>query len=165
MKSIPKFDPEILKSGQEYSRYTKERVAELHREYMAHCQKLKSSATSDQDFAMKKMMLQEEFGAKCAVVCPDSKILCDIVVDLCYRTEKSKQFAWDICGEEMLNNVLCHNNGVVRYYQAARNGEIEYCGERFTEKTMCVKDVLNEGTYLEREATSSRPHLLWKNFE
>lgn len=159
------FDYSILKSGCEYSRYTKDKIAALYREYTDCFQKIKDNSTSDQDFGMKKMLLGEEFKSSCASICPNPLELCDIIVDLCYKTEKSKQFAWDVCGNEIIHNLLVRNGGMVHYYQATKHGEILYCGERFTEKTLCVMDVENEGNYIEREDQGGGFNKFWRNFK
>lgn len=60
------------------------------------------------------------------------RCFCDIVLDLCYPFEKSKQFAWDICGETILENLLEQNNRTIHYpVLAADQGTFEFGGEQF----------------------------------
>ena len=42
-------------------------------------------------------MLKEEYIRKCVEICPNEDELCNIVLDICYTTNNSKQFAWDVC--------------------------------------------------------------------
>ena len=78
----------------------------------------------------------EKFKEKCSFVDEDS--LCNIVLDLCYNTNTSKQFAWDICGETILCNLLKRNKYRVNYIERDENGELEFSGEKFTIKNMTV---------------------------
>ncbi|MBP0064346.1 hypothetical protein JYQ78_14230, partial [Anaerobutyricum hallii] len=66
--------------------------------------------------------------------------LCNIVLDLCYSKSKySKQFAWDICGETFIQNLLRRNNYRISYPTLDNNGDIEYLGMRFSMKEAEIK--------------------------
>lgn len=70
------------------------------------------------------------------------KMLCDIIIDLCYSSSKSKQFAWDICGEVIIENLLEKNNHMMNYPVLVKsNGEFEFGGEQFI---MCQKKIKEE---------------------
>ena len=86
---------------------------------------------------MNRDMLKLQFISACEAICPNEKELCDIVIDLCYSSEKSKQFAWDICGKTIINNLLEKNNYMIHYpVLADGEGEFEFGGEQFV---MCKK--------------------------
>lgn len=74
----------------------------------------------------------------CDEICGNAITQCDILLDLCYRTEKSKKFVWDLCGEIIIQNLLNDNNRLVTYYIADSNGDIEFNGERYSKE---VKEV------------------------
>lgn len=158
------FDPSILKSNVGYSRYTRKKIETLFHDFTAKRQSLKQITLTDEDFVMRNLILQTEFQEACAVICPNEDELCDIVVDVCYSNERSKQFAWDMCGERMLCNLLNANDGMVTYYQAAKYGEVLYCGKRFSQKQLCIKDTNNEGNYIERREAGGRVNHLWRRF-
>lgn len=147
-KSAPKFDASILKSGVTYTTYTKGKIMRLCDDYMARLRQVCVERLDDEQFATQKLILVEEFREACAVVCPEMDELCDIVVDICYRNEKSKQFAWDMCGVHMVNNVLRRNGGKISYPRRAKQGDIVYGGRRFKLETLEVKE-LDEGYYTE----------------
>jgi hypothetical protein len=66
-------------------------------------------------------------------ICSNIEELTDIVVDICYKgNNNSKQFAWDICGEQMLLNLLKKNNHTIQYPIADPNGDISFGGENYT---------------------------------
>lgn len=128
---VKKFNPDLLKSGMVYSSYTKNKVATLCHEYMWALKQAGASQMPEDELTDYKQLLAEEFALACAAVCPDENELCDIVVDMCYARENSKQFAWDICGERMVKNVLEKTGGEIYYPRAARQGSIVYGGKRY----------------------------------
>ena len=76
----------------------------------------------------------EHFKDKCDALCLSSEILCDIIVDICYSSNKSKQFAWDVCGEQMVKNLLKLNGNIISYPTQDENGDFEFKGERYSMK-------------------------------
>ena len=86
--------------------------------------------------------MDEEFKKECALICPDERALCNIVLDLCYTKNSTKRFAWNMCGEEIIRNLLEKNGGIIRFPTLSENGEIEYGGKRFAveEKELTEED-------------------------
>ena len=69
-----------------------------------------------------------------AKVCPNRFALCDIVLDICYQRSSTKRFAWEMCGEEIIQNLLNRNNGTISYPTLDQEGDIVYCGNKFSVK-------------------------------
>lgn len=130
------FDYTVMKSGCEYTRTQYTSVLALYKEYMSRlksCCVFAGYERLDKDeVAVKLMDMRSEFEAECAAVCPNREVLCDIVLDICYTKESSKRFAWDMCGEDIIRNLLRRNGGVISYPTRDEDGEIVYCGERFS---------------------------------
>ena len=57
--------------------------------------------------------MRDEFVRECEAICQNRSVLCNIVLDLCYTRSASKKFAWDICGEDIVNNLLSKNGGTI----------------------------------------------------
>ena len=56
----------------------------------------------------------------------------DIVLDICYQHENGKQFAWDICGDVIIKNLLKKNDNIIFFPEVVSgSGEFEYCGRQF----------------------------------
>ena len=139
----PIFDYKILKSGASYSKATYQKIFELYKEYKLRVekyqQKTKIEKIKKHSDIIERFQFVEYFKSECFKVCPNEDELCDIVLDICYVKEKSKQFAWDICGNTILKNLLKHNNNKIHYPQLVREGgEFTYCGKQFV---MCEKEL------------------------
>ncbi len=137
-----KFDPSILKSGVAYSVYTKNKVYALYQDYMWRLRQANASHMPEDELIDYRRVLGEEFKAACAEACPAEDELCEIVLDICYGRENSKQFAWDMCGEAIVNNLLL-KNGSIHFPCAAKNGSVVYGGRRYKLQTLEVGN--NEG--------------------
>ncbi|GLB24865.1 hypothetical protein LXJ15735_11060 [Lacrimispora xylanolytica] len=130
------FDYSILKSGAPYSKRDYKKIEKIKGEYdldVKHYQQQAKTQRLDKDeVSMNRTLLIQKFKAACEAICPNEKELCDILLDMCYTTNKSKQFVWDICGETMINNLLKKNDYVVNYPVLTEgHGEFEYAGESF----------------------------------
>ncbi len=130
------FDYSILKSGVEYSKNDYQKISKIKAEYddsVKYYQQLANKQRLDKDeVSVNRNMMLLKFKAKCEEICSNEKELCDIVIDLCYSSSKSKQFAWDICGEIIIKNLLDKNGNVINYPVLVKSdGEFEFGGEQF----------------------------------
>lgn len=135
------FDYSILKSGVEYSKNDYQKIAKIKAEYddsVKYYQQLANKQRLDKDeVTVNRNMMLLKFKSKCEEICPNEKELCDIILDLCYSSSKSKQFAWDICGEVIIDNLLDKNDHIINYPGLVKSdGEFEFGGEQFI---MCQK--------------------------
>lgn len=138
------FDYTILKSGTEY---TAKQFGTVKRLYEDYNKRLKNYAifadyerVDDCDSREALSTMNEEFRKECDKVCPDKRALCDIILDICYSKKSTKRFAWNICGDEIIHNLLEKNNFEISYPTISSDGEIQYCGERFTIKKSKIED-------------------------
>ena len=130
------FDYSILKSGVEYSKNDYQKIAKLKAAYddsVKYYQQLANKQRLDKDeVTVNRNMMLLKFKSKCEEICPNEKELCDIIIDLCYSSSKSKQFAWDICGEVIIDNLLNKNDHMINYPILVKSdGEFEFGGEQF----------------------------------
>lgn len=131
-----KFDYSILKSGVEYSRSDYEAISQIYRDYIARIdeyQKRRRTEKLDKfDNYMEHQHLTDFFKSECYKVCPNAEELCDIILDICYQRESSKAFAWEICGDAIIRNLLRKNNNKISYPIAVTDGvEFTYSGVDF----------------------------------
>lgn len=140
----PKFDYNILKSNVEYSRKNYESILRIYKDYQRDIDKFQQRKHTEKMDAyecwQQRTMFVNRFKRRCEEVCTNEYELCDIVLDISYKSEKTKQFAWDICGNVILDNLLKKNNNMICYPQKADKNDkdsFEYCGEYFI---MCEKE-------------------------
>lgn len=129
------FDYEILKSGALYTDSQFYAVQRLYREYnrkVAAFSVFASYERLDQDAAVDQLArMREEFMRECSGICSNAATLCDIVLDICYKRSNTRRFAWDICAEEIVENLLRRRGGRFSFPMHDAGGDITYCGEKF----------------------------------
>lgn len=137
------FDITTFKSDVKYSSTQFYKIRDLYqkwkRDAAAYREKESRIRIKREDARVQKELLVENFIEQCYREVSNRWQLCNIIVDLCYRTEGTKQFAWDVVGREMLSNLLAHNNYTVSFPTLDENGEIEWNGERFTMVTKHIE--------------------------
>ncbi|AMJ42345.1 hypothetical protein [Anaerotignum propionicum] len=139
------FDYSILKSSVNYSAYTKNKIEKIYKDYCDKLQKyqqlIKRERINDDDAFEQKNMMLTVFKQECSCICPDQKELANILIDLCYPTNKSKQFVWDMCSSQVIENLLEKNNYIVNYPEKDENGNILYIGEKYSMKQTQIGEV------------------------
>lgn len=93
------------------------------------------------DAAVGRAMLLRNFRQRCAEICSNEEQLCNIVLDMCYKNNKSKQFAWDICGTQIIENLLNKKDRKLHFPVMDENGSIEFGGKRFRIETTEIEGV------------------------
>lgn len=131
----PDFDYSIMKSNVGYSKVVFNSIRDIFNRYIEDMENYKKkSRTQRENFGWvdKYHMFAENFKVECEKVCSNEDELCDIVLDLCYQTTKTKQFAWDVCGDKILDNLLKKSNNIIHVpVHVESSGDFEYCGEQF----------------------------------
>ena len=106
--------------------------------------KQKKNEESDENVGLLVDQLKQTFLEECNKICPNSEVLSNIVVDLCYSSSKNKTFAWDVAGEQLFKNVLKKNNYTITFPVKDENGDFEFCGERFLLQTKVIGGEIND---------------------
>ena len=130
-----KFDRSILKSDAEYTQEEYDSIKQLYEEYNKSMQLflkgIKKNESMKEERDMFTANLVGEFSSACASVCPNAEVLANILVDLCYTSDKNKSFAWDVAGEQIYQNVLRRNGYVLNFPVKDADGDLEFAGEQF----------------------------------
>lgn len=136
------FDYSILKSDMTYAHEEYVSVQQLYDEYNKNMQlflkgiKKNESSKEERDAFMSRLI--EDFTIACYEKCPNTEALTNILIDICYTSNKNKSFAWNIAGEQIFNNVLKNNGYKLQYPIKDKNGNIEFCGHKFSLYTQQV---------------------------
>lgn len=131
-----KFDYSIYKSGSSYTQRQFSAIRNLYTEYNNRMRSFKVAAASgffDHDESLDKMSsMEDEFRRECYELCPNEKVLCDILLDHCYTKASTRRFVWNMCADVIIANLLDKTNGVMHFPVKDENGDLEYCGERYS---------------------------------
>lgn len=137
-RSDVKFDFSIMKSGTEYTKNEFATISKLYDMYRKRVQQFVIFRTyervDDYDAVAHLEMLRNEFERECDVACPSHHTQCDVVLDLCYTKMYSKKFAWEMCGDQMISNLLDRNNRKLMYLTLCNDGDVKFRGMSFEVK-------------------------------
>lgn len=139
------FDKSILKTDANYSKSNFNKVKDIYEEYKKETSRFSirnKYLSSSDDLTIDRDYFKNEFISKLSEIKITEEELANIVIDLCYDSNNSKQFAWDVAGEQILKNILLNNNNRVRFPVLDRDGDIEFNGLKFSMKELEVTDVV-----------------------
>lgn len=130
------FDYTIMKSDAEYSRSQFNAISKLYESYNKRLRNYAVFASYERvdeyDTFSRMLEMRNEFIQECTKECPDRFALCNIVLDICYQKSSTKRFAWEMCGDEIIQNLLKRNGGIISYPTLDVDGGITFGGNRFT---------------------------------
>lgn len=130
------FDYYIMRGDSDYTTRQMTAIKQLYEDYNKHIKSYavfsKYERVSDFESASTLQAMNEEFRKECDLICPNGNVLCDIVLDICYKRSSTKRFAWNMCGAEIISNLLEKNNYEYKYPTLNPDGNIIYGGERFS---------------------------------
>ena len=143
IKGKNNFNYIFMKQGIEYSQKDFNSLKNIYLEYMQEMHDYSTMSNKyridSEEVAIQKNIMKNKYKIECDKICGVESVQCDILLDLCYKSEKSKKFVWDMCGSTIVDNLLKDNDNIISYYIKNGNGNIEYCGEMFEKK---VKEVM-----------------------
>lgn len=126
----------ILSSGNEnkVSSAERKKLLELYKEYSNNMNDISvtvnvTRCSPDEIYARKESLLTE-FERQCSIVSPNAETLCDVLIDICYSSDKSKKFVWDMCGEQIVKNLLKKYKGYT-YFTLDDSGDVTFGGKTY----------------------------------
>ena len=138
------FDYTIMKTSAGYSKTESKAVEKIYRDYRKRLQQfaqyLSRERMDDFDKAAYLEEIRKEFEMACDIACPNRTTLTDIILDLCYTSLNSKKFAWHVCGDQIIANLLNGNEYRLVFPRLQLDGEISFCGRRFGIEEMNVEE-------------------------
>lgn len=149
-----KFDYRIMRNISEYTQRQYNTIKRLYEDYnkrlnsyavFADCERVNEYESFE---AMS--MMNDEFMRECSAVCSDRNVLCNIILDICYTRSSTKRFAWNMCGTEIIQNLLAENGNIISYPMLDEFGDIDYCGNKFSVRSIDIEeDTSDESTACE----------------
>lgn len=130
------FDYSILKSDSNYTTQQYRNILRLYDEYIDCVQKFMVRTMHDRNsdeysYSLRRQVMVKNFKRKCYEVCSDPDKLCNIILDICYSKNNSKQFVWDVCGDNIINILLEKNNHTIYFPAMDIDGDISFGGYNF----------------------------------
>lgn len=129
------FDYRIMKSDAPYTKGQYSAVSSLFDEFLEQMQKFMARRHKErirtEEASAYVAQMRENFRALCDMECPSAKALCNIVLDMCYRKKQTASFAWTICGEEIIENLLDHCGHTVLLPVESAAGEVYFCEKTY----------------------------------
>lgn len=143
------YDYSILKSETPYTKNKYNLVSEVYKEYQKDCAEfmcgLKYRQNDKAEIDEHRGILIDTFRKKCAMICPNEDELTNILIDMVYSQKgKSKSFAWLICGDAIIKNLLTKNNNIINIPIKTNDGEFVFNGNEFLMKETKVNDDVKE---------------------
>lgn len=143
---VVEFDKELIKSGVLYDKSDVHKIREVYQEYKNSIVNLTKKTKSDEidedeanDGVLDKSVIDLMFKGKFYEVCPNAKMLCDILIDLLYDKPNSKGVVWDMCGDVIVDNLLSKSGGIIEYPEAVcADEEFSCCRKKFRMKQISV---------------------------
>lgn len=164
------FDYTILKSDKKYTAAQYKAITELYGDYNKQLRNIivlaKREREDSWDKAIEIEELRDYFMRKCLEVCSNGNTLCNIILDICYKKSSSKMFAWEMCVDEIVENLLEKNGNMISYPLPDPDGDKVYCGTKYR----VVSSVYNgggleDGHYFERARVGAEDDPIAESWE
>lgn len=130
------FDYSVMKSDVEYTAYYSSNIKKIYTEcckrFIEQTKITKNQRTNVTNLQNSLQNQRLLFKRECAAKCSDAKMLCNVLLDIGYKREGTKQLVWDECGDIIIENLLEKNNYMVSFPVRDFNGDVSYKGERFS---------------------------------
>lgn len=128
------FKYSLYKTDKRYSNSVYLEIEKLFKEYKSSQKQYfqtKRNRMKSEDKSEQRKIFINNFRNKASELSPNGEDLCNMIIDLVYKTKNNRQFAWDICGEQIIENLLNKNNGKYTIPIQDDNGDIEWNGMNF----------------------------------
>lgn len=142
------FDYAIYKSGIEYTKEDYELIklkCDTYRQKKREINKKKFTEcdNDEENISDQIMKLNSDLEENCFSVCPNEQILCEILLDICYKDGFDTCIVWNLCGDTIVKKLL-NKSGAYNYPEYDDNGEFSYGGFKFTMKNATVGGEVND---------------------
>ena len=142
------FDYKIYKSGIEYTQEDYELIklkCEGYKQKKREINKKKFVECDDDEESIidQIMKLNTDLEESCFSICSNEQVLCEILLDICYRDGLDVGIVWNLCGDVIIKKLLS-KSGTYSYPEQDNNGEFCYGGLKFTMKNVAVGGEAND---------------------
>lgn len=142
------FDYSIYKSGIEYSPEDYELIklkckAYKQKKREINKKKFVDHENEEESAADQIMRLNDDLAEDCFSICPNEQVLCEILLDVCYKDGVDVGIVWNLCGDIIVDK-LVSKSGVYSYPEQDVNGDFSFGGLKFTMKNVVIGGEQND---------------------
>lgn len=134
-QSTESFNIETLKTNSQYSTRNYNKVKSIYENYKLETSKYsarhREGRIRDDEYSADRDSFKLKYISLLSELKIEDEELANIVIDLCYTSNNSKQFAWDVAGEVILKNLLKNNSNKVTFPMLDKFGDVEFNGNTF----------------------------------
>lgn len=134
------FDKELLKTNKTYDKSTYAEIEKIYKDYKYNLKQFGQTSHSVKSDKEKRLAFVKDLKERAFIACNNEETLCNILVDICYKTKNNRTLVWQLCGEQIIKNLLQKHNYIYKYPVPSDNGTIKYNGELFEIKEYKVKE-------------------------
>lgn len=138
-----KFDYAIMRSDSEYVKKQYNAIKRLYEDYNKRLVSYSVFASYERvdecDSYLALSTMNDDFKKECSKICSSGDALCNIILDICYAKSSTKRFAWNMCGDEIIHNLLENNDKKISYPSLDEDGDVNFGGNKFSVKTIKVE--------------------------
>jgi hypothetical protein len=142
------FDYEVYKSGIEYAKEDYELIklkCDVYKQKKREINKKKFVECDDDEESITDqiMKLNADLEENCFSICSNEQVLCEILLDICYKDGLDVNIVWNLCGDVIVKKLLS-KSGAYSYPEQDNNGEFCYGGLKFTMKNVTAGGEVND---------------------
>lgn len=133
------FDFNIYKTDVKYKKSDYVAVEKAFKEFKKELSVMNDRMKNLDDKFVKDNVV-DNFKNSLHILVPNEEILTNIIIDITYGKGSNKQYAWNICGDRIIRNLLLKNNNQYKYPVICEDGDFEWNGEKFKMEIMEVSE-------------------------
>ena len=142
------FDYSIYKSDVEYSLEDYELIKLKCKEYKQKKRdiskkKFVEHENTEESAADQLMKLSADLEEDCFSICPNEQVLCEILLDICYKDGMDTSIVWNMCGDVIVEKLI-GKSGIYSYPEQDENGDFSYGGIKFAMKNVQAGGEVND---------------------
>ena len=142
------FDYSIYKSGVEYSAEDYELIkvkcdAYKKKKRELNKKKFVDHEVEEESFADQMLKLNADLEEDCFSICPNEHVLCEMLLDMCYKDGVDVNIVWNMCGDLIVDK-LVSKSGMYSYPEHDVNGDFSFGGLKFVMKNIMVGGEAND---------------------
>ena len=143
-----KFDYTVYKSGIEYALEDYELIKLKCNAYKQKKREINKKKFAEHDDGMESAAdqiakLNADLEENCLSICPNEQVLCEILLDICYRDGIDVNIVWNLCGDVIVDK-LVKKSRMYSYPEQDPNGEFSYGGIKFSMKNVMLGGETND---------------------